>query len=95
MIIVLTRFHGDDVRMPLRPAHREKLAALTEEGVLVGAGPFADGSGAAMLYDADRERVQRAVDDDPYMTCSDVEILGIHDWSLVAGTQPWQDAASA
>lgn len=86
MIVLQTRFHGDDVRMPLRAAHREQLAALTEEGVLVFAGPYEDGTGALLLFDADDARVQRAIDDDPYMTCADVEIVLRTEWNPILGT---------
>lgn len=91
MILIQTVFKGDDVRLPLRPAHRELLAALTEEGVLLYGGPFEDGSGGALLFDATRERVQAYLDSDPYMTCSDVEIVTFQEWHPMVGTQ----AASA
>lgn len=85
MIVLQLRFTDDSVRLGLRPAHRDKLRALSDEGVLVAAGPFADESGAVIIFDADRERVQRAIDDDPYYTCEGVEILGVHDWTPVTG----------
>lgn len=86
MIFLETRFHGDDVRLPLRPAHREKMTAMVEEGILLFAGPFEDASGGFMIFDADRERVQRAIDADPYLTCSDVEIIHVKEWTPLLGT---------
>lgn len=32
-----------------RPAHREFIAALKEEGKIVGSGPFTDGEGGALI----------------------------------------------
>ena len=87
MILIQTVFKGDDVRLPLRPAHRELLASLTEEGILLYGGPFEDASGGALLFDATRERVQEYIDSDPYMTCSDVEIVAFKEWQPMVGTQ--------
>lgn len=87
MIIVTTRFTDDPVRFELRPAHRALLGELADEGVLVAAGPFADESGALLVFDCDRERVQQAIDADPYMTCAGVTITAIQEWEPVAGTR--------
>ena len=86
MIVVQTRFHGDDVRLPLRPAHRELLQGLQDEGVLLFGGPYEDGSGGMLVLDAPLERVRRYLDDDPYMNCSDVEITAVVAWNPMFGT---------
>ncbi|MGH3488942.1 MAG: YciI family protein, partial [Actinopolymorphaceae bacterium] len=44
-------FKNNDRRLEVRPAHREYLASLREEGKLVSAGPWADDTGAMLLYD--------------------------------------------
>lgn len=36
----------------IRPVHRQYLTALKENGQLVCAGPFTDGSGALIVYEA-------------------------------------------
>jgi uncharacterized protein YciI len=36
-----------------RPAHRAYLTSLLERGQLVASGPYADGSGALIIYEAD------------------------------------------
>lgn len=95
MILIQTVFHGDDVRLPLRPAHRELLQGLTDEGILLLGGPFEDASGGALLLDATRERVQAYLDSDPYMTCSDVEITTFKEWQPMVGSVRDELAARA
>lgn len=85
MILIQTTFHGDDVRLPLREAHRELLRGMSEEGILLLGGPFEDASGGALLFDATLERVQAYLDSDPYMTCSDVEIIALKEWQPMVG----------
>ena len=36
-----------------RPAHRAYLTSLLDQGKLFASGPFADGSGALIIYEAD------------------------------------------
>lgn len=87
MILIQTRFLGDDVRLPLRPAHRELLQSLVDEGILLLGGPFEDASGGALLFDATAERVQAYLDSDPYMTCADVEVIAFKEWQPMVGTR--------
>ncbi|GAB2606486.1 YciI family protein [Pseudactinotalea suaedae] len=87
MILIQTVFHGDDVRLPLRPRHRELLQGLVDEGILLLGGPFEDASGGALLFDATIERVQQYLDSDPYMTCADVEIIAVKEWQPMLGTK--------
>ena len=57
----------DSARLEVRPRHREYLAALTAEGRLRAAGPYADGRGALLIYDvADRAELDRVLAADPY-----------------------------
>lgn len=67
MIAVILSFSDDPARLDLRPAHRERSAALAEQGVLLAGGPFADQSGALLVFATDdMEVVRAALDDDPY-----------------------------
>jgi uncharacterized protein YciI len=43
-------FSDDPTRLEGRPAHRDRLAALRDDGRLLAAGPFADESGALLLF---------------------------------------------
>lgn len=87
MIVIQTRFLGDDVRLPLRPAHRDLLQSMVDEGILLLGGPFEDASGGMLLFDASAERVQAYLDSDPYMTCSDVEVIAFKEWDPMVGTR--------
>jgi uncharacterized protein YciI len=56
-----------DLRARVRPRHLEYVRALHESGRVVSAGPFEDGSGALIVYEAADEAEARAlVDGDPY-----------------------------
>ena len=85
MIAVHTRFTDAPGRLELRPRHHELLAELHAEGVLVAAGPYARGEGALILFDADRERVDRALAADAYMQHPGVVITAIEEWDPVVG----------
>jgi len=39
----------------IRPLHRQYLATLKENGKLAASGPFVDGSGALIVYEADSQ----------------------------------------
>jgi uncharacterized protein len=64
-----------------RPAHRQYLTGLIEEGKLVISGPFADDSGAILVYEAgNHEQVETMVAEDPF---------AIHGVFLSWEIQPW------
>jgi uncharacterized protein YciI len=51
----------------LRPVHRQYLAALKERGQLAASGPFADGSGALIVYEAPSpEEAEALLRGDPF-----------------------------
>ncbi|GAA3755411.1 YciI-like protein [Plantactinospora mayteni] len=86
MIVVEVRFTGDPaVRLAARPAHRELLARLHAEGGLVAAGPWADDSGALLLFDADEPAVRQALDADPYYRLPGVSVIAVRPWTPVVG----------
>jgi uncharacterized protein len=87
MIAVVLAFAPDaDARLALRPAHRKELAALHAAGTLVAAGPYADESGALLLFDADRSDVDAALAADPYYRAPGVTVVTIAEWSPVVGS---------
>jgi uncharacterized protein YciI len=45
----------------LRPVHRQYLASLKEKGQLAASGPFADGSGALIVYEAESTAAAEAI----------------------------------
>ena len=81
--VVQLRFDLDrtDQRMEVRPAHREYLAALKADGKLVAAGPFADQTGALLVYDvADEAELRDILAKDPYTPADVYEIATLSEW---------------
>jgi len=71
-------------RQQVRPAHREYLATLIERGKLHESGPFADDSGALVVYDAaDVAEVQELMGADPYTPNGIIAEVQIHEWNRV------------
>jgi uncharacterized protein YciI len=86
MIAVVLAFAPDSAaRLALRPAHRQELAALHAAGTLVAAGPYADETGALLLFDANRADVDAAMAADPYYRAPGVTVVAITEWSPVVG----------
>ncbi|HJQ44909.1 MAG TPA: YciI family protein [Amycolatopsis sp.] len=51
----------------VRPRHREYLSKLSADGVCAVAGPFADDTGATMIFEAASEaELTKILDADPY-----------------------------
>jgi uncharacterized protein YciI len=50
----------------LRPAHRERLNGLREQGKLSASGPWSDDSGALMIFTTGQEEARRLIAEDPY-----------------------------
>ena len=69
-----------------RPAHREFLGALHESGELLFVGPFTDGSGAALMVDADDEAAARALlARDPFAAADAIAAVTVREWKQVYG----------
>lgn len=78
---VQLRFTDTERRLQVRPAHRDYLNALRAAGKLVTAGPFADQSGALLLYDvADEAELRQILADDPYTPADVYEIAAFKEW---------------
>jgi uncharacterized protein len=76
-------FRSDSTqRLAARPAHRERLASLKADGIVVLAGPLADESGSPILLDVpDRAAAEAVVADDPYYSVHGVEVVSVREWS--------------
>ncbi|MCX5045892.1 YciI family protein [Aldersonia sp. NBC_00410] len=69
-----------------RPAHRAWLAALLEQGIVVSAGAYADGTGALILIEGtDAEAVRNLLDADPFLVEQLVADVRINEWRPAMG----------
>lgn len=84
LFAVQLRFTDNDRRLQVRPAHREYLTSLREAGKLAAAGPFADESGALLIYDvADEAELRDILAKDPYTPADVCEIAALNEWQLL------------
>jgi hypothetical protein len=81
LFAVQLRFTDTDRRLQVRPAHRDYLTSLKEAGKLVTAGPFADQTGALLIYDvADEAELRDILAKDPYTPADVYEIAALNEW---------------
>jgi uncharacterized protein len=85
MICVELAFTDDQRRLALRPAHRVRLEALQQQGMVLAAGPFADDSGALIVFCCDAETVESELGADPYYQSPGVTVHHVREWCPVVG----------
>ena len=84
MFVVELALTDDPRRLAARPAHRELLARLRDEGLVMMAGPFADDSEAIVILDLpDVAAVERFLADDAYYTTPGVTVVRKVEWAPV------------
>ncbi len=67
-----------------RPAHHQYATGLMANGELAIAGPFKDGSGALLIYEAESlEDAEALFTNDPYATGEAVIEHEIHPWHVL------------
>jgi uncharacterized protein YciI len=67
-----------------RPVHRQYLASLKERGRLAISGPFADGSGALIVYEADSaEAAEELLRGDPFHAAGVFVRWQVRPWNVV------------
>ena len=75
---------NQDAVTAIRPTHRAYLHGLLERGKLAAAGPFADGSGALFIYEAESIDAARGLAEaDPYTLGGVIMQQTITPWTLV------------
>ncbi|GAA1977140.1 hypothetical protein GCM10009838_41860 [Catenulispora subtropica] len=75
-------------RDEVRPAHRAFLAAQQGEVRLLVSGPWANGTGALLVFEAEDEAALRAtLEHDPFAEADLVSRVRINEWTPVLG--PW------
>lgn len=87
--VALLTFGPDrDLRLAVRPRHREYLTSLLAQGKLVASGPFADDQGALVIYEAgSREEAQALLDADPYTEAGVIAGVELREWVQVLPPQ--------
>jgi uncharacterized protein len=85
MLIVELSFTGRPERLAARPAHRQCLARLHADGLLIGAGPWADDSGAVLIFDVDRPGLDAILEADPYYDTPGVRVHEVREWTPIVG----------
>ena len=70
----------------VRPAHREYAHKLHADGKIVIAGPFDDGAGALIIYEAhDLNAAEALAANDPYARGGVWSNYEIHPWTILGG----------
>jgi uncharacterized protein len=83
MWMVMLTFDDNPGRLALRPAHRERLTALHAQGRVRMAGPYADGTGALIVFDTpDRATLDALIAEDPYYAAPGVGVE-IREWATI------------
>lgn len=73
-------------RLAVRPEHREYVASLAEKGVVLLSGPYADDTGALIVYEAaDEAAVKEIISADPY-TAGNVAEWTVREWNTLMGS---------
>lgn len=77
----------DEARVTeIRPVHREYLTGLLESGKLYKSGPFTDGSGALIIYNAeDLSEAQVLLANDPFSKNGIINAASLREWKIVMG----------
>ncbi|MBO2448889.1 hypothetical protein J4573_17425 [Actinomadura barringtoniae] len=76
-------FEQTDERLAARPAHRQYLSQLHDQGRLVMAGPWSDDSGALLLFDTDERGMREIIQSDPYYSTPGVTVAALHHWQPI------------
>jgi uncharacterized protein YciI len=75
------RFKNEDERLRVRPAHRAYLAELFTAGKLVTAGPWADDTGALLIYELGSEaELRELLTVDPYTVAGVYDEIRLSEW---------------
>jgi len=84
MYAVQLAYEDDPARLGGRPAHRERLAGLAADGLLLAAGPWSDETGALLVFVVDtREELDSILASDPYYRSPGVTVSSVQEWNPV------------
>ncbi|MFS0562922.1 YciI family protein [Terribacillus sp. 179-K 1B1 HS] len=72
-----------ELNQQYRQAHLDFLADLDEKGYIFARGPFTDGAGGLVIYQAEDEtKAKQVAEQDPYLI-NGVRSLELHEWKKV------------
>ncbi|GII77606.1 hypothetical protein Sru01_25880 [Sphaerisporangium rufum] len=95
MHVVELAFTATPERLAARPAHRALLDRLHDEGRLLAAGPWADDTGALLVFTTDRADLDAILAADPYYRTPGVQVISVREWTPVAGPPPHPSTGTA
>lgn len=89
-VYAITYAYGPEdapTRSALLLPHRDWLGALEEQDRLLGAGVYADASGALLIITAEsRKALNRVLADDPFSGAGAILSTTVHEWAPARGT---------
>src|SRR5215218_7625254 len=90
LFAVLIEFTEDeDLRLRTRPVHREYLRSLLDVGKLAMSGPWADDTGALIIYETENmAEAEGILDGDPYRSAGVIANATLKEWRVVLRA-PW------
>jgi uncharacterized protein YciI len=78
------KFKNNEKRLQVRPAHRAFLAERLAERKLVTAGPWADDSGALLIFEAGSEaELRELLAADPYQIADVYDEVSLREWQPI------------
>ncbi|MFC3298766.1 hypothetical protein FJV46_00425 [Arthrobacter agilis] len=76
----------EELRAEHRPAHRQWLEAQVEQGRVLASGPFADGSGALLVFSSGTEAdLNQLVSEDPFALVGAISAVKTTEWTPIIG----------
>jgi uncharacterized protein YciI len=85
MHVVELALEDDERRLAARPAHRDRLRRLHDEGTVVMAGPLAGDTGAILVFDLDADAMAAELAADPYYATPGVTVVSVREWQPIIG----------
>ena len=75
---------NEELRLQARPVHREYLRSLLDAGKLAMSGPWADDTGALIIYQTENmAEAERVLNEDPYRSAGVIANATLKEWRVV------------
>ena len=77
---------SSEARDAARPAHREWTAGLAQDGTLLASGPYGDGAGALLIFEAaDEQALNSVLKQDPFAAAGAIAGIRTTVWAPLTG----------